>query len=173
MRVKKLIVDEKNKLFNDKGMEHLEFPSNFNQIRKYTFEIIKNAPKKFKEINLLEQQLSELIKNAIEHGNKNDKKKKVQVWYKFDIKKKTAHIIVEDEGDGFKNLEDWNEFYRKRTHYIEKQDFNNMLKYINYKTKTSTELDGGNAMFAAIEYWDGGIVYNNKKNKVAVLRHFK
>jgi hypothetical protein len=27
-------------------------------------------------------------------------------------------------------------------------------------------------MFAAVEYWNQGVVYNDKRNKVAVKRHF-
>ena len=63
------------------------------------------APLEIKEINLLEQQISEIIKNAVKHGNKCDQNKKVHVWYSFSPTH--AHLIVEDEGEGFKDLEKW------------------------------------------------------------------
>ena len=47
-----------------------------------------------------------------------------------------------------------------------------MLKYINYRGPNSTDMDGGNALFAAIEYWNGGMIYNLKRNKVSVIRYF-
>jgi len=36
----------------------------------------------------------------------------------------------------------------------------------------SDEVDGGNALFAALEYWDGGFVYNDKRNGVAMKKTF-
>ena len=44
--------------------------------------------------------LSEAINNAIVHGNKFNRNKKVSVCYKF-IEKKNLLITVEDEGNGF------------------------------------------------------------------------
>ncbi len=170
--LKELKVDEKSKYFNTLGMAHKTFPSVMSRVREFTMEIIKDAPEQFKEKNLLEQQLSEVIKNAVRHGNKNNPVKKVKVWYRFDTKKRIIQVVVEDEGEGFKNLEDWNNFYLKRTYYIEKQDYDNMIKLINYRTLNSTEMDGGNALLAAIEYWNGGIIYNNRRNKVALIRMF-
>lgn len=41
----------------------------------------------------------ECLNNAIAHGNRNDKSKKVHVHYKIDNER--IHISVEDEGDGF------------------------------------------------------------------------
>jgi hypothetical protein len=173
-KLKKLIVDENSKWFDTKGMLLKVFPSRFQKIREYALFLIKGMPEKFKEKNLLEQQLSEIIKNGIEHGNKSDPKKKVKVWYKARRRgRKYVHFIIEDEGEGFQNLEDWNVFYTQRNFYIEKQDFENMIKFINYRGPDSTEMDGGNALFAAIEYWNGGMVYNAKKNKVSVVRYFR
>jgi len=171
---KKLIVDEKSKWFDIKDMKYKAFNSRYKKIREYALSLIKNMPEKFKEKNLLEQQLSEMIKNAIEHGNKNDPRKKVKVWYKARrTGRKYVHFIVEDEGEGFKNIDEWNEFYQKRNYYIEQQDFENMIKFINYRGPDSSEMDGGNALFAAIEYWNGGMRYNDKRNKVSVVRYFK
>ena len=34
-----------------------------------------------------------------------------------------AHLIVEDEGEGFQDLEKWNEFNRKRLECLHNQNF--------------------------------------------------
>ncbi len=47
-----------------------------------------------------------------------------------------------------------------------------MEKYVSYRTAKSDDHDSGNAMFAAVEYWNGGVVFNNKKNCIAVLKTF-
>lgn len=165
----KMIVDGNHILFNTHGMFYKEFPSDLRQVRFYTVFIVQRAPEKFKEVNLLEQQLSEIIKNAIKHGNKGDPSKKVKVWYDFN---KRAKIIVEDEGEGFQELEKWNEFNEERNKCFEEHDFENMEKFVSYRSSHSDEHDGGNAMFAALEYWNGGMVWNDKKNKVVVVRNF-
>jgi serine/threonine-protein kinase RsbW len=168
--IKKIQVNEKSELFNTTGMFYKEFPSDFRQIRYFTLLVVQMAPPEIKEINLLEQQVSELIKNAVKHGNKNNLDKKVKIWYKFETDH--AHLIVEDEGDGFKNLEKWNEFNVKRTECFLKQDFENMAQFVSFRTENSDDNDGGNALFAAVEYWNGGVVFNNKKNCVAVKKKF-
>lgn len=164
-----ILVDENHILFNTHGMYYKEFPSDLRQVRFYTVFIVQRAPEKFKEVNLLEQQISEIIKNAIKHGNKSDPKKKVRVWYDFN---KRAKIIVEDEGEGFQELEKWNKFNKERNRCFAEHDFENMEKYVSFRSKNASEDDGGNALFAALEYWNGGIVYNAKKNKVVCVRHF-
>ena len=151
-------------------MFYKEFASDFRQIRYFTLLIVQKAPPEIKEINLLEQQISEIIKNAIKHGNKNDKNKKIHIWYKFT--KDSAHIVVEDEGEGFKELEKWNEFNHNRNDCFKKQNFEELEKYLAFRTNQSDDFDGGNALFAAVEYWDGGVVFNSKKNCVAVKKTF-
>jgi hypothetical protein len=167
--VRKLIVDEHNEIFDAQGMKYLEFKSEYYSIRKICAIILEECPEKFKEENLLEQQLSELIKNSIKHGNKCDISKKIRVWY--DLRKR-VRFIVEDEGDGFTLLDSWNEYYRKRQEALHKQDFDLFLKLINYKGPDSDENDGGNSLVAALEYWNGGMIYNEAKNKVGVIRWF-
>lgn len=168
--IKELRIDEKNPLFDKTGMLYKEFPSDFKQIRYFTLLIVQSAPLEIKGINLLEQQISEVIKNAVKHGNKCDKTKKVKVWYSFD--ESYAHLIVEDEGEGFQDLEKWNEFNRKRLECLQDQDFESLADYVSFKTSASDEHDGGNALFAALEYWNGGFVYNNKRNAVAMLKKY-
>jgi hypothetical protein len=168
--IKEIKVDPVSTLFERDSMYYKEFPSDFRQIRYFTLLVVQKAPPEIREINLLEQQISELIKNAIKHGNKNDPAKVVRVWFKFD--RSCAHIIVEDEGEGFKLIEEWNSFNRERTRCFLEQDFERMSEYVSFRTPQSDDYDGGNALFAATEYWNGGIVFNEKRNCVAVLKTF-
>jgi serine/threonine-protein kinase RsbW len=147
-----------------------EFPSDFRQIRYFTLLVVQKAPPEIKEINLLEQQISELIKNAVKHGNKNNMDKKVKVWYSFTTD--SAHVVVEDEGEGFNDIEQWNDFNRKRTECFIKQDFENMAEFVSFRTIASDENDGGNALFAAVEYWNTGVVFSSKRNSIAVMKKF-
>jgi hypothetical protein len=167
--IRKLIVDEHNELFDAQGMRHMEFKSDFRAIRKYCALILKDCPEEFKEGNLLEQQLSELLKNGIKHGNKCDPGKKIKVWY--DLRKR-ARFIVEDEGPGFACLDSWNEFYQKRQEALFIQDFDLFLNLASYRGPDSDEQDGGNSLIAALEFWNGGMIYNEARNKVGVVRWF-
>jgi len=163
-------VDENAPLFNRTGMLHKEFPSDFRQIRYFTLLIVQSAPPEIKEINLLEQQISEVIKNAVKHGNHSNPEKKVSVWYEFSPEH--AHLIVEDEGKGFQDLEKWNQFNRNRQSCLDKQDFESLADFVSFRSITSDDNDGGNALFAALEYWDGGFIFNQKRNSVAMLKRF-
>ncbi|MDR1900030.1 MAG: ATP-binding protein [Treponema sp.] len=167
--VRKLIVDENNELFDAQGMKYIEFKSDFLKIREYSARILEHCPGQFLEGNLLEQQLSEIIKNGIKHGNKCDVSKKLRVWY--DLRNR-ARFIVEDEGEGFKRLEEWNEFYRKRQEALYNNDFELFLGMASYRGPGSDEFDGGNSLIAALEFWNGGMIYNQAKNKVGVVRWF-
>ena len=64
--VKRKVKMKKNSL----NMLKKEFPSDFRQIRYFTLLIVQSAPTEIKELNLLEQQISEVIKNAVKHGVK-------------------------------------------------------------------------------------------------------
>lgn len=169
--IKELRSDDNDPLFDKVNMLYKEFPSDYRQIRYFTLLIVQSAPLEIKEINLLEQQISELIKNAVKHGNKCDINKKVKIWYSFSPSH--AHIIVEDEGDGFQDLDKWNEFNRKRLESLHNQNFEELANYVSFRTERSDEHDGGNALFAALEYWNGGFVYNGKKNAVAMLKKYQ
>lgn len=168
--IKELKVDGKNPLFDKTDMLYKEFPSDFRQIRYFTLLIVQSAPLEIKGVNLLEQQISEIIKNAVKHGNKCDPAKKVKIWYNFSSVH--AHLIVEDEGKGFKDIEKWNEFNRKRLECLHNQDFENIGKYVSFRTEESDDYDGGNALFAALEYWNGGFLFNETKNGVAMLKKY-
>jgi hypothetical protein len=166
---RKLIVDDRNDLFDARGMKQVEYASDLSKVRRYASEILSECQEDFLEDNLLEQQLSELIKNAIKHGNGSKPEKKVKVWYDF---RGRARFIVEDEGNGFTNLDSWNEFFYLRQKALYEQDFDTFLSLANYRGPHSDETDGGNSLIAALEYWNGGIVYSGKKNKVGVIRWF-
>ncbi len=167
--IKKLVVDEFNDIFQTDEMEYIVFNSNYNKIREYTNLIIDKAPVKFKEGNLLSQQFSEIIKNAMKHGNLLDENKKVHVWYSFH---KKAKFIVEDEGEGFSNLDEWNKYYYQRQTALYEEKFEHFLELASYHGPKSDSNDGGNSLIAALEYWNGGMIYNKKKNKVGVVRWY-
>lgn len=168
--IKQIQVDENHPLFDKAGMFYKEFPSDFRQIRYFTLLIVQKAPPEIKEINLLEQQISEIIKNAVKHGNHSDPGKKVKVWYSFSTTH--AHLIVQDEGQGFKDIEKWNDFNKRRMEYFHSKNFDELGKFVSYRTERSDDHDGGNAMFAALEYWSEGVVFNQARNAIAVKKVF-
>ncbi|MDR1588267.1 MAG: ATP-binding protein [Treponema sp.] len=167
--IRKLIVDENNELFDAQGMRYIELSSDFSKIREYSAKILERCPKEFLEGNLLEQQLAEIIKNGIKHGNKNNPGKKIKIWY--DLRNR-VRFIVEDEGEGFSRLAEWNDFYRKRQEALYDNNFDLFLELASYRGPESDEYDGGNSLIAALEFWNGGMIYNEAKNKVGVVRWY-
>lgn len=167
--IRKLIVDEHNELFDAQGMKMAELPSDYALVREYAAMILADCPEAFREGNLLEQQLSEIIKNGIKHGNKCDPARKIRIWY--DLRKR-ARFIIEDEGEGFRELDAWNDFFRRRQTALHEEDFERFLELACYRGPASTEDDGGNSLIAALEYWNGGMIYNRTRNKVGVVRWF-
>ncbi|MDD5066254.1 MAG: ATP-binding protein [bacterium] len=152
-------------------MKYIEFFSDMNMIRNVSRNIVKNITLNNPHFSLtiLEGQISEIIKNAVKHGNKCDARKKVKIWYLTSDKQ--FKIIVEDEGKGFTNFNEWNEFNKLRNEALKRGNIEEMLKYVQYKGPESRDDDGGNSLFAALEYWDSSLVYNNKKNKVAAVKY--
>jgi len=167
--IRKLIVDDRNELFDAQGMKYVEYPSDLAKVRDYACEVLTGCPEHFREGNLLEQQLSELIKNGIKHGNGSNPEKKIRIWY--DLRHR-VRFIVEDDGEGFTDLGVWNEFFRKRQIALFDQDFDAFLDLASYRGPHSDESDGGNSLIAALEYWNGGMIYNGRKNKVGVVRWY-
>ncbi len=166
---RKLIIDEENELFDTRSMKQISFPSDIGKIHEFTETILSDAPEEYLEGRLLHQQLSEIIKNGIKHGNKNDITKKIHIW--FDLRKR-ARFVVQDEGAGFIRLEEWNDFFYRRQLALYKNDFDSFLELANYRGPESTAEDGGNSLIAALEYWNGGMIYNNARNKIGVMRWF-
>ena len=167
-----LVVDDKTQLWNVGNMHHKLFPSDFYQIRDFAFSLTAPARGKISndDMIILEEQVSELIKNAIKHGNKNDINKIVKTWTLFTGE--MYKIIVEDEGQGFQNLEKWNDFNRKRNAAILNKDIDAIMKYVSYDSAREDDSNGGNALFSALEFWDSGLIYSAKKNKVLAVKYF-
>lgn len=65
------------------------------------------------------------------------------------------------------------EFNKKRLECLHNSNFEELSNYVSFRTKKSDDQDGGNALFATLEYWNGGFVYNDKKNGVAMLKRFQ
>jgi hypothetical protein len=61
---------------------------------------------------------------------------------------------------------------KKRLECLYQQDFEHLGSYVSFRTTKSDEQDGGNALFAALEYWNGGFVYNDKRNGVSMLKKY-
>jgi hypothetical protein len=165
-----LVIDPDSPLLDPRGLRFNEFPSDLDRARDFARLVTKEAPLEEEDKRVLEEQVFELLKNAIRHGNELDKSKSVRIWYHFDMEK--ARVIVEDEGHGFKGIEKWNEFNRKRNHAIKNNDMETMMNYISYRDEKSQENDGGNALFAALEFWDSGLVYDEKRTRVAAMKFF-
>lgn len=157
-------------LFDKTNMLKKEFPSDWRRIRYFTLLIVQSAPFQGEEMAILEQQVCEIIKNAIKHGNKCDLTKKITVYYSFSSSH--AHLIVEDEGEGFKELEKWNEFNKNRRRALEANDLKVLADYVSFKTEESASDDGGNALFAALEFWNEGIAFNEKRNSIAMYKTY-
>jgi serine/threonine-protein kinase RsbW len=168
---RKIIVNENHSLFDKTGMFYKEFTSDFRLVRYNTRLLIQKAPPFIRDYNLMEQQISEIIKNAVTHGNKRDPEKIVKVWYLY--AEETVRFIIEDEGEGFQELDSWNEFNKKKDELYYQKDFLRMADYVSFRGKNSTTEDGGNALFAAVEYWNLGMVFNSRKNTVALGRRIR
>ncbi len=169
--IAEILVSDDHALLSRKDMQYSVFASDFRQIRYYTLLLVQRSRPRSDERLLLEQQVSEVLKNAIKHGNKSDPSKMIKVWYRFTATE--ARLIVEDEGPGFADIEKWNIFNRKRQEYIEKEDFIGLMNYVSWRTSKSDPYDGGNALFAAVEYWNEGVVYTGARNTVAVGKRFE
>jgi hypothetical protein len=99
-----------------------------------------------------------------------DPGKLVRVWFYFSLEE--ARLIVQDEGEGFQKIDEWNAFNTQRIRCFNERDFEGMAQYVSYRTPSSDDNDGGNALFAALEYWNGGVVFDEKRTSVAVKRIF-
>lgn len=169
--IRRLVVDPSSPLFDTSDMFFKEFHIDLSQVRRLAGLIVQKAPAEIREINILEQQVSEIIKNAVQHGNSNDREKAVRIWFAFTPF--LARLIVEDEGTGFEDLERWNDFYRRKIECYRNNRFDEMMDYLSFRTDRSEDSDGGNALFAAIEFWNDGVVFNQKRNAVAVQRRLR
>ncbi|MCK7460792.1 MAG: hypothetical protein MZU84_01265 [Sphingobacterium sp.] len=134
----------------DRTCSTRRFPSDYRQIRYFTLLIVQSAPLEIKEINLLEQQISEVIKNAVKHGNKCIPEKKVRVWY---VPRPRARLIVQDE-EGFQGPGSLERFQPPALEKLAARF--RRARGFRFPDEESDDGDGGNALFAALEYWNGG-----------------
>ena len=77
--VKQIKINSKHPVFKRKDMVTREYSSNYNKVKDIAEDIIKDIGKKYKEGQLLRYEVTEIVKNAILHGNKMDKKKNIKV----------------------------------------------------------------------------------------------
>jgi len=87
---------------NDTGKLSLEIPSNIKYIREVSSGILKwLQPRKLDDSTLFDIRLcvEEVVRNAITHGNNNDKGLKVFINYWLEGDR--LIVEVEDEGKGF------------------------------------------------------------------------
>ncbi|OQY09798.1 MAG: hypothetical protein B6I28_02330, partial [Fusobacteriia bacterium 4572_132] len=76
------------------------FIEQINNIKEKILEKLRECEfgiDKIRDMNLV---LDELLLNAIEYGNKNNKEKKIYIEYKI-IKGEKIYLSIEDEGEGF------------------------------------------------------------------------
>lgn len=168
IRKRFLLVDEENSLFDTKGLTCHEFLSDYNQVRFYSLILTQTLPDELQFGRLMEQQLSEVIKNAIKHGNRGSILKKIRVWRDHG---KSVRFIVEDEGEGMRNMDEWNDFNRRRRNAMRQGDMEQVMDLLTYKGEHSEENDGGNSLFAGLNFWDEGMIYSRKANKVVVVKY--
>lgn len=84
----------------EKKTLHLELQSNFKELDKVKEEIFRHLPDELKvEAQMLAAGACELAANAMEHGNKLDPGKRVNL--ELILTEEYACAIVEDEGEGF------------------------------------------------------------------------
>lgn len=167
-----LIIDNNTELWLVSDMEHDIFPSDINKIVEYTETVIKPTSGKISsdDFQVLHHEVSELIINAIKHGNKNDVNKIIRLWYKF--QDDCYKFIIEDQGEGFKDLEKWNEFNRERNRAIQIKNIKLMEKFALYRPEGSDNTKGGSTFFGALQYWDSGVIFNSKRNKIVTMKYF-
>mgnify|MGYP000886320899 CR=1 FL=1 len=168
LRKRFLLIDNDNDLFDTSGMQRFEFSSDYNQIRFYSLILTQYLPADMRSDRLMEQQVSEIVKNAIKHGNRGNILKKIRVWFECADR---VRYVIEDEGSGMQNMEEWNDFNRRRRKALRENDMEQMFSLLAYKGEHSEENDGGNSLFAALEFWDEGMLYSSKRNKVVVVKY--
>ena len=169
--IKQIKINGDSPLFQCSGLKLKTFHITTGKIRNAIDFIIQNTYLDPDELEQLEHQLYEILKNAVKHGNKGKWWKEVKVWYS--INSDEARFIIEDKGKGFRQIEEWNELFRQRAICYLNKDRESLKKYRSFRTAASDTSDRGTALFSAIEYWNGGIVFNEKRNSVAVKVIFR
>lgn len=153
-------------------MHHRQLQSKYSLIRYYALQTVKTLPIQEQHKKLLEQQIAELIQNAVVHGNKSREELTINVWHTF--KKNIFTIIIEDEGMGFTELEHWTQWNQKRTECLAGNNHEEFQLYASYQKRGSftPEYFGGTGLFTAIEYWNGGFSFSQERNMVTASKIF-
>ena len=68
--IKKILQDDDHLLFDNNDMFSKEFDSDYRKIRYNTLVIVQKAPPEIQEINLLEQQVSEIFSELTSDGGR-------------------------------------------------------------------------------------------------------
>lgn len=76
---------------------------NVQKVEKITEKIAKHMGFAEDERDSLAIAVTEIVGNAIVHGNKKDKNKKVTLA--FEYKKNSITVVIQDEGEGFNETE--------------------------------------------------------------------
>jgi len=168
--IKQININENSTLFEKAGLQCKTFYVGIVQIQKVMQTLFAGVRMEKEEQEHLEHQVYEILKNAVKHGNKGKWWKPLKIWYR--INESAAHFIIEDKGKGFQQLEQWNELFKQRAICYQQKDRQNLKKYRAFRTEASDKSDRGTALFSAIEYWNGGIVFNEKRNTVAIKLYF-
>jgi hypothetical protein len=78
------VADDSNEIWKIDNMKYKEFNSIINNMSKYAQEILDDSQTEHVDDKLLKLQISEIIKNAIRHGNELTESKIVKAWYQKD-----------------------------------------------------------------------------------------
>lgn len=168
-----IYVDDNHRLFDLSGMEKHIFETDFKRLRYYSLLLVQKLPPDFAGLSLLESQVFELLKNGMEHGNRYDEDKLLTVWSGFTDS--GFRIVVQDEGEGFREVDRWNEWSRIRLESLRNGDGDVFRQYLGYKPSGTGFYErnggvGGLSLFAAEEFWNNGLVFSSKGNRVAAGR---
>ncbi|HPX26628.1 MAG TPA: ATP-binding protein [Treponemataceae bacterium] len=141
-------------------------------IRYYAMQTVKTLPMNDIEKKLLEQQISELIQNAVVHGNKNREELIVNIRYLY--KNNVFTIILQDEGNGFTEFEHWKQWNEKRSKLEQDKNAEEFSMYASYQKRGSFNPCGfgGTGLFAAFEYWDKEFSFSKEGNTLTASKIF-
>lgn len=134
----------------EKVTKRLEIPSEISYIKKISNEILRHLQRlKVDKSIQFDVRLSfeEALRNAIQHGNKYNKKLTVEVSYEVDEDK--IEIEVADKGKGF-----------------------DLTKVSDPRTKENIMKEGGRGVFLIYKLMDK-VEYNKNGNKIKITRYLK
>lgn len=165
-----ILVDDSSPLLDTRGLYHKEFHISRGQVPRLATLIAQRAPAALTGLATLERRIHDLLDNAVHHGNRDDARKALGIWFRYtdgDLR-----LIIEDEGRGFRTIDAWNQFYQRRMDAYRSRDFERMMSFLAFRSDYSAADDRGVALMEAIEYWNGGIVFASSRRRVGVQRRY-